>query len=70
MIEKLKGYTMLQGARGRLKSDVAAVARTLVAVSQMALALDGIITELDINPLLVLPEERGVRAAEALITLR
>lgn len=70
LIQQLRGYPMLEGARGRPKSDVAALARTLVAVSRMALALEGVAAELDINPLLVLPEGQGVRAADALITLK
>ncbi len=32
--------------------------------------LPGVAAEMDINPLLVLPEGQGVRAADALITLK
>jgi succinyl-CoA synthetase beta subunit len=36
----------------------------------MAVNLEGKLEELDINPLMVLPDGRGVKAADALVTLR
>ena len=39
-------------------------------VSDLAVHLDGVIEELDINPLAVLPEGRGVKALDALVTLK
>jgi acetyltransferase len=41
----------------------------LVRVSQLGVQCEGGIRELDLNPLLVLPRGRGVRAADALIVL-
>jgi acetyltransferase len=67
MIREIRGYRILTGARGRPVADVRAVADTIAKVSHLALELEDEITELDINPLLVLPEGRGVRVADALI---
>jgi len=67
MIEEIKGYEVLAGARGRAKADINAFADVLVKVSNIALELEDHIAELDINPLLVLPEGQGVRVADALV---
>ncbi len=70
MIREIRGYGLLAGARGRAKADVDAIADVLVKVGRMAVELEDLIAELDINPLLVLPEGRGVRVADALILQR
>ncbi|MGA2400959.1 MAG: acetate--CoA ligase family protein [Syntrophobacteraceae bacterium] len=70
MIKQIKGYPLLSGARGREKADVDALADVLVKVSEMACALGSRLKELDINPLIVLPEGRGVRIADALVILQ
>ncbi len=69
MIGEVAGSRLLQGFRGRRKADVEALTDTLVGVSHMAANLEGAISELDINPLLVLPEGQGVKALDALITV-
>jgi acetyltransferase len=69
MIESLKGARLLHGYRGRAPADVAALARTLVAVSNLGVHLADVVTEVDINPLLVLPEGSGVVAVDALVML-
>ena len=70
MIDSLKGARLLQGYRGRLAADVAALARTLVSVSHLAVHLEDLLAEVDVNPLLVLPEGEGVVAADALVVLK
>ena len=67
MIEEVAGSRLLRGFRGSPKADVGALADTLVNVSHMAAGLEGAISELDINPLAVLPEGLGVKALDALI---
>ncbi len=67
MIQEIKGYKVLAGSLGRARADVAAIADVLVKVSRMAVELEDHVAELDINPLLVLPEGRGVRVADALV---
>ncbi|MCY4653538.1 MAG: acetate--CoA ligase family protein, partial [Dehalococcoidia bacterium] len=69
MIAEVAGSRLLQGFRGSPRADIEALTDTLVSVSHMAVGLEGTITELDINPLAVLPEGRGVKALDALITL-
>ena len=61
---------LLHGFRGRPAADLAALADTLVRVSHLAMHMQGRLAELDINPLMVLPRGRGVKAADALVVLR
>ena len=68
MINQVKGSMLLQGFRGRPPADVAALAQVLVRVSHLAVNLEGQLSELDINPLMVLPQGQGVKAADALVT--
>lgn len=70
MVAQVRGSRLLQGFRGQPKADVEALVDTLVRVSDLAVHLEGVISELDINPLAVLPEGQGVRALDALVTLR
>jgi succinyl-CoA synthetase beta subunit len=68
MLAELRSLPVLCGYRGRAKGDVAALARALVALSQ--LAHDESIAEAEINPLLVLPEGEGAIALDALVRLK
>jgi acetate---CoA ligase (ADP-forming) len=68
MVADLRSLPLLCGYRGRPKGDLAALARALVALSQ--LAHDDSILEAEINPLLVLPEGKGVVALDALVRLK
>jgi acetyltransferase len=70
MIAEVKGARLLQGFRGRPAADLEALADTLVRVSHLAVHMDGHLTELDINPLMVLPSGQGVKAVDALVVLR
>ena len=65
MITEVKGARLLEGFRGQPAADIAALADTLVRVSQLGAQLEGSLAELDINPLMVLPTGQGVRAADA-----
>ncbi|MCC6533437.1 MAG: acetate--CoA ligase family protein [Burkholderiales bacterium] len=67
MVAAVKGSKLLRGFRGKPAADIEALADTLVRVSHLAVHLDGMLAELDINPLMVLPAGRGVKAADALI---
>jgi acetyltransferase len=69
MVAQVRGSRLLHGFRGQPKADVDALVDTLVSVSDLAVNLEGVIEELDINPLAVLPEGKGVRALDALVTL-
>ncbi len=67
MIEEIKGYPVLAGARGRPPADIDALADAIVRLSALAVDLRGHVAELDINPLFVMAQGGGVRAADALI---
>lgn len=69
MIRSLKGFPLLDGARGRPRADVAALARALSALSAFAVAAGPRLLSIDVNPMLVLPEGQGCFAADAVIEL-
>lgn len=66
MVGSLKLTQILDGARGRPKGDLDALAQAVVAVSK--LARDHDIIEAEINPVIVLPRGQGVVAVDALIS--
>jgi len=70
MIEELRGKALLRGARGRPPADVKALTQAIVRLGELAVALEGQLAALDVNPLLVLPEGQGVLALDALLQLR
>jgi len=70
MIAKVKGARLLQGFRRRPAADLEALEDTLVRVSYLAMHLEGNLTELDINPLIVLPSGKGVKAVDGLVVFR
>ncbi|GGJ93530.1 hypothetical protein GCM10007063_15130 [Lentibacillus kapialis] len=63
----LKGIKLLQGFRGRAKGDIEAVVHAAESVAAYAEANWNNILEMDINPLLVLPEGQGAVAVDAFI---
>jgi acyl-CoA synthetase (NDP forming) len=67
MIRSLKGFPLLDGARGRPKADMKALAGALAALSRFAAGADDRLLSVDVNPLLVLPEGQGAFAADAVI---
>ena len=69
MAEELKGFALLDGARARPPADIAALADILERLAALALAVPDI-TEIDINPLMLLPRGNGAIAADALVVVR
>ncbi|HBD82385.1 MAG TPA: hypothetical protein DC056_00070 [Dehalococcoidia bacterium] len=69
MVNEVAGSRILIGSNGRPKADVDSLINTLVRVSELAVNLEGIIDEININPLIVLPRGQGVKVLEAVITL-
>lgn len=53
MIHRIKAAPLLQGARGRDRADVEALASLLVALGQFAIANSGRFRALDLNPIIV-----------------
>lgn len=70
MIGKIRGSKLLQGYRGRPAADVDALANALVRLSHLAVDLGDRLAALEINPLMVLPQGRGVRAVDVLCELK
>jgi acetate---CoA ligase (ADP-forming) len=69
MIEQTRGARLLKGFRGKPAADLDALVDALVNLSQLAVDFGDLIVALDINPLMVLPAGKGVRAVDALIEL-
>ncbi len=69
MAMDLKTWPLLDGFRGRPKADVAALVDAIVAFSRMAAQLGERLVEAEINPVFVLPEGQGVRAADGVAVL-
>ena len=69
MIAEVRGSRLLQGFRGTPEADVDALVDSLLALSHMAGDLANHKPELDVNPLMVLPKGRGVKAVDAFLTL-
>jgi acetyltransferase len=68
MIENLRGYQILAGARGHKRVDIEAVVETLLRLSQLLMDFPEIV-ELDINPLRVFYDDEGCQALDARIIL-
>ena len=68
MVEELRAYPILSGARGRRPVDVKALVKVIMKVQRLAVDLSGEIVELDINPLVLRP--RGAVALDALVSCR
>jgi succinyl-CoA synthetase beta subunit len=69
MLCGLKGFRLLDGYRGAPKADAAAAARAIAALCDAVLAGGERLREVEINPLLVLPEGQGAIAVDALVLL-
>lgn len=69
MLRSLKGVALLDGYRGAPKADVAAAAKAIAALGDAVLAGGERLHEVEINPLLVLPQGKGAVAVDALVLL-
>lgn len=66
MLQELQSWKLLLGMRGKAQADIVELARTIVAISQLAADCTHI-KELDVNPVLV--HENGVIIADAKIVI-
>jgi acetyl-CoA synthetase len=66
---QLKSAPLFNGFRGAPPADLNAAVDVILAVAGMVEDDPSFIVELDINPLMLLPEGQGVVAADALISL-
>ncbi len=69
MAQELKTWPLLDGFRDRPKADVEALVDTIVAFSRMAAQLGERLVEAEINPVFVLPQGQGVRAADGVVVV-
>ncbi len=68
-LESLKVWTLLQGFRGRPAGDVPAAVAAILAIAAFTDAHWASLRELDVNPLLVLPQGQGIVAVDALLRI-
>ena len=64
---ELKSAPLFAGYRGKPKADVKAAVDAIMAIQQYAIETSDRLLELDVNPLLMCAEGKGVFAADALI---
>jgi acyl-CoA synthetase (NDP forming) len=69
-LSQLKCAPLLNGFRGAPPADLNAAAGVVLAIAGLVEKDPSSIVELDINPLMLLPEGQGVVAADALISLK
>jgi acetyltransferase len=70
MVKEVKGYKILETFRGKPKADIEGIIDTLLRVSRLSMELGDVISEIDINPLVVFDEGKGVKAIDALVVLQ
>jgi acetyl coenzyme A synthetase (ADP forming)-like protein len=68
MVREIRAWPLLAAYRGSEPADEEAIVEALVRVSRLSLDFPEI-QELDINPLLVLPKGKGIRAIDCRMTI-
>ena len=68
MLPKLRGYALLQGARGTPSVDLDKLASAIAAFSRLAASLGDELSEFDVNPVIAGPW--GATAVDALVVTR
>jgi acyl-CoA synthetase (NDP forming) len=69
-LDSLKGATIFSGARGAPPADIDALAEMAARLSWLAYDLREDIAELDLNPVVVLPQGEGAFTVDALVVTR
>lgn len=69
LIRELRTFPLLNGFRGRPRADIDALASAIVAFARMATELGPRLVEAEINPIFVLPEGQGVKAADGVAVM-
>ena len=68
MMREIRSFNLLRGVRGQARSDISAIADTLLKISQLVTDFPEIV-EMDINPLMVFEEGRGVMGIDMRLVL-
>jgi acyl-CoA synthetase (NDP forming) len=67
LIKRIKGYPILQGARGRKEADTTALAETMVQFSHLCVDMCEMFKEIDLNPLIVAERGSGLKVVDVLM---
>ena len=70
MLREIKGRKLLEPFRGMGEADKEAIVDTIMKLSRLAEDLGDTISEVDVNPLVVFERGQGVKAVDALVTLK
>ena len=70
MIRRIRGYRILTEFRGRPAADLEALAQVLCRVGELACRAEQWISEIEINPLFMMPAGSGAIVGDALVALR
>jgi acyl-CoA synthetase (NDP forming) len=66
-LRRLKSFALFDGFRGRPRADLPAAIAAILSIARYAEAQCDRLLELDVNPLMLLPEGKGALAVDALI---
>ena len=64
MLRELQGYPLLEAYRGQPRRDIAALVRAMTGLSQLFVNYRAVLSDLEVNPLIVRPEGSGVAAVD------
>ncbi len=64
MVRSLKTHQLLEGYRGGARYDAGALGETILRIGQMVEEIPEV-AELDLNPLMVLPEGKGAMVVDS-----
>ena len=70
MLDSLRGRRALDAFRGRPARDVDAIVRAMVGLSALYAERRSWIADLEVNPLIALAEDQGVRAVDVRVVSR
>jgi len=68
MIREIRSFSILKGVRGEKPLDIDAIIENILKLSQLVMDFPEVM-EMDINPLMVLPQGEGAIAVDARITI-
>ncbi len=67
MLKQLRGYRVLEGVRGQPPRDIKALARAMTGLSDLFAKYRSSISDLEVNPLIVRKDGKGVAAVDVRI---
>lgn len=69
LLQQLRCFPLLTGFRGKAPADMNALLHAVAAFSCLGVALGDRLVTAEINPLIVMPDDQGVRAVDAVAVL-